>query len=71
MPMETKEVTCSTSDVTKKDKKLEKKLEEAKEIVKRISRYFPDYSELELYSIVVISLNVMEELDAVKESKNL
>lgn len=42
----------------------------AREIVKRISRYFPDYSELELYSIVVVALNVMEELDAVKESKN-
>jgi len=69
--MGTREVTCTTLDVIKKDKKLEKKLEEAKEIVKRISRYFPDYSELELYSIVVISLNVMEELDAVKESKNL
>ena len=62
--MGTREVTCTTLDVIKKDKKLEKKLEEAKEIVKRISRYFPDYSELELYSIVVISLNVMEELDA-------
>ena len=69
--MGTREVTCTTLDVIKKDKKLEKKLEEAKEIVKRISRYFPDYSELELYSIVVISLNVMEELNAVKESKNL
>jgi len=69
--MGTREVTCTTLDVIKKDKKLEKKLEEAKEIVKRISRYFPDYSELELYSVVVISLNVMEELDAVKESKNL
>jgi len=42
----------------------------AREIVKKISRYFPDYSELELYTIVVIALNVLEDLDETKESKN-
>jgi len=48
----------------------EEVLVRARDIVKRISRYFPDYSELELYAIVVIALNVLEDLDETKESKN-
>lgn len=42
----------------------------ARDIVKRISRHFPDYSALELYTIVVIALNVMEEISEVKENKD-
>lgn len=42
----------------------------ARDIVKRISQYFPDYSDLELYTIVVIALNVMEEISEVKENKD-